>query len=78
MSDTGELLAICREIKGVSLRDVAKATGLSNPFISQVENGHSELSFKNAVILCRYYGITLDRLAATIESKPPRAGEEGK
>lgn len=70
---TGELLALCRELKGVTLREVEKATGLSNAFISQVETGKTQLSFKSAIILCRYYGITLDRLAETVCI--PRQGE---
>lgn len=63
---TGELLALCREMKGMSLRQVEKASGLSNAFISQVENGRSELSFRSAVKLCAVYKITLDRLAGTL------------
>lgn len=66
---TGEFLALCREIKGLSLRDVERLTGLSNASISQTENGHHGLTFKNAVKLCDVYGISLDRLAKTVRSK---------
>lgn len=70
---TGELLALCREMKGLSLRDVEMLTGISNPTISQAENGHHGLKFVTAVKLCNAYGITLDRLAATV-----RAGKSTK
>ncbi len=67
---TSELMSLCRELKGLTIRDVEKATGLSNAFISQIENDKCELGFRTAVILCRFYNITLDRLAATLEDKP--------
>lgn len=62
-----ELLSICREMKGVTLREVEAATGLSNAFISQLETGKSEPSFRNVVTLCAFYGITLERLAKTLK-----------
>jgi transcriptional regulator with XRE-family HTH domain len=73
MMKTGELLALCREMKGLSLRDVEMLTGVSNPTISQAENGHHGLKFVTAVKLCDAYGISLERLAATI-----RAGKRNR
>lgn len=35
----GEFLQSARERKGLSLREVEKATGISNPYLSQVEKG---------------------------------------
>ena len=70
---TGELLALCREMKRLSLRDVEMLTGISNPTISQAENGHHGLKFTTAIKLCDAYGISLDRLAATV-----RAGKTTK
>jgi transcriptional regulator with XRE-family HTH domain len=61
-----ELLSLTRELKGLSLRQVEKSTGISNAFISQVETGKSEISFRNAVKLCDLYNLSLDRLAATV------------
>jgi transcriptional regulator with XRE-family HTH domain len=63
---SGELLALCREMKGLTLRDVERLTGISNACISQAENGHHGLTFKNAVKLCDVYGISLDRFAKTV------------
>jgi transcriptional regulator with XRE-family HTH domain len=40
----GAALRACREAKGVSLREVAKAVGLSAPFISDCELGRRNLS----------------------------------
>jgi transcriptional regulator with XRE-family HTH domain len=36
---TAELLALCRELKGLTVRDVEKKTGISNAYISQIETG---------------------------------------
>jgi len=71
--EAGELLALCRELKGLTLRDVEKATGLSNAFISQIETGKVGIGFVNAVKLCDFYGITLERLADTIRKKKTNA-----
>lgn len=71
---SGELLALCREMKNLSLREVEAATGLSKSRIGQIENGAPGLSFKSAVKLCDLYGITLDRLAATIRSNDSKGG----
>lgn len=66
---TGELLSLCRELKKLSQRDVEKATGISCAFISQVETGKSGLSFEYAVKLCDFYGLSLERLAATVRKE---------
>lgn len=41
---TGQFLALCREIKGLSLREVEKRTGVSNAALSQIETGQNRLS----------------------------------
>lgn len=66
---TGELLALCRELKGLTIRQVESKTGLSNAIISQYETRGTEPGLRNAVILCDFYGITLERLADTVRTK---------
>ena len=62
----GEWLALARELKGWTLRDLEKRTGISNALISQMETGHiKEPSFRNIVRLARALGLKLDRLAET-------------
>jgi transcriptional regulator with XRE-family HTH domain len=68
---TGGLLALCREMKGLTLREVEAKIGLTNARISQIENGAPGFSFQNAVKLCDLYGISLDRLAKTIREDKP-------
>ena len=65
----GELLALCRELKGMTLRQVEKKTGLSNAVISQYENGHAEPGLRAAIAICDCYGLTLDRLAEPIRKE---------
>lgn len=65
----GELLALCRELKGLTLREVEEQTGICNATICQAEKGQHGLTFKNAVTLCDFYGLSLDRLAETVRTK---------
>ncbi len=63
----GELLAIARECKGWTLRDLERATGISNPMLSQIETGHVKAtSFLNVVRICDALGIKLERAAETV------------
>jgi len=71
----GELLALCRELKGFSLREVEAQTGITNAFICQIETGKSMPSFEKAVILCDFYGLSLEKLASTVRA--PVSAKEG-
>jgi len=74
---TGELFALCRELKGMTLRDVSAATGISNPYLSQIEHDRMRtLSFRTVLVLCRFYGVSLERVAATVDLTQPAASEE--
>ena len=42
MGELGNLLAAARTSKGLSLREVERLTGISNPHLSQIEKGHIE------------------------------------
>lgn len=64
--ELGEFLALCRDLKGLSLRQVEKGTGISNATLCQLEKGLYGLSFMNAVKLSDFYGVSLDRLAKQI------------
>lgn len=62
----GELIAIARECKGMSLRDLEKATGVSNALLSQIETGKIKSpGFWTMVAISRALGITLERMAKT-------------
>jgi transcriptional regulator with XRE-family HTH domain len=61
----GELIAVARECKGMTLRDLEKKTGISNALISQIETGKiKEPSWRNVVKIARALSLKLERLAA--------------
>lgn len=69
----GELLAVAREVKGLTLRDLEKASGISNALISQIETGKvKDPGFTTVVRLAQALGLTLDRVAATVKPLDPR------
>lgn len=60
----GEMIGLAREIKGWSLRDLERETGISNALISQIETGHiKDPSFTKVVRLCEALGLPLERAA---------------
>ena len=63
----GELLAIARECKGWTLRDLEKTSGVSNALISQIETGKVEdPGFSNVVRLVEALGVSLERAASCV------------
>lgn len=63
-----ELLALSRELKGLTLRELERRTGISSSLISQMETGHvRDPSFRKIVKIARALGVKLDRLAKAAE-----------
>src|ERR1700761_6503953 len=63
----GELIAIGRECKGWSLRDLERETGVSNALISQIETGKvKDPGFSTVVRLIEALGINMERAATTV------------
>ena len=72
----GELIAIARECKGWTLRDLEKASGVSNALISQIERGHvKDPGLSTCVRIADALGLKIDRLAET--ARPPRSALRG-
>jgi HTH-type transcriptional regulator, competence development regulator len=77
-----KLLAEARRAKGVSLRQVERATGVSNAYLSQMETGQvAEPSPRKLQTLAEYYGVPYDTLmnscgysVASSEGKSPDPG----
>lgn len=60
----GEAIAYARDVKGMSLRDLQRETGIHNALLSQIETGHvKEPSWRNVVKIAKALGLKLDRLA---------------
>ncbi|MBA8958362.1 helix-turn-helix domain-containing protein [Rhodococcus opacus] len=58
----GTAIRSARRDAGLTLRDVAAKTGLSQPFLSQAENGHSVPSVMNLHRVARVLGTTAHAL----------------
>jgi transcriptional regulator with XRE-family HTH domain len=66
----GELLKLAREIKGYTVRDLERETGISNALISQIETGHvKQPSFINVVRLCEALNLPIERAANAVSLK---------
>lgn len=64
MTTLSDLIGIARELKGWSLRDLEKASGVSNALISQIENRKvRDPGFTTVIRLCDALGVSLDRAA---------------
>lgn len=54
-----------REALGLKQADVASAVGISRSFLSDIESGKKDGSFKTVVALAQLYNVSLDFLAGT-------------
>lgn len=69
MLKVGEIIALVREAKGMSQRDLEKASGVSNALISQIETGKvKDPGFSTIIRLARALDLSINRLAAPFES----------
>lgn len=70
----GELLSLAREIKGWTIRDVERETGISNALVSQIETGHvKNPSFTKVVRICEALSVPIDRAAECASLKQLKA-----
>lgn len=61
----GELIAVARECKGWTLRELERKSGVSNALISQIETGKvKDPGFFRVVRLLDALGVSLDRAAS--------------
>jgi transcriptional regulator with XRE-family HTH domain len=66
----GELIAVARECKGWSLRDLEKVSGVSNALISQIETGKvKDPGFSTVIMLVDALGVSIDRAASGIRAR---------
>lgn len=71
-----EVLTAARKAKGVSLRQVERATGVSNAYISQMETGAvAEPSPKKLQALAQYYDVSYGALMNACGYGIPSAGQ---
>lgn len=65
----GELIALARDLKNMSMRQLEKESGVSNPQISMIESGKTkDPGFSVVVRLCRALDLSIEKAADTIKS----------
>jgi transcriptional regulator with XRE-family HTH domain len=72
-----KVLAEARRAKGVSLRQVERATGVSNAYLSQMETGQvDEPSPRKLQALAEYYGLPYETLMNSCGYSAPPSNAE--
>ncbi|MFZ6771565.1 helix-turn-helix domain-containing protein [Undibacterium sp. SXout7W] len=64
-------LASLRADRGLSLDDLAQASGISRATLSRIERGDTSPSASLLSKLCSVYGISMSRLLADVEAQTP-------
>ncbi len=65
-----ERIAFLRIQKGVSARDMSLSIGQSDNYINKIENGKALPSINGLILICEYFGITLQEFF-DINNKSP-------
>lgn len=68
LADVGAKLRMLRNCRGLKLREVADAVGVSVGYLSQLEAGKVGASFSTLLKLTHFYGLNLSDLLRTIEN----------
>jgi transcriptional regulator with XRE-family HTH domain len=63
----GRALAALRRQAGAKQADAARAIGVGETFLSQIERGHRSPSWRTTFALLKLYGATLSQLATEVE-----------
>ena len=72
IKEFGDLLRTARERKGMSRNDLVEATGLSYPYISQLETAYRKPSPAAIQKLADALGISLDEIFAAMTKPSPK------
>lgn len=69
--ELGRTIASRRDELGMSRKELAEATGLSYPYIAQIETGYRLPSSRHQVPIAKALGLSLDELFKTEDELPP-------
>lgn len=65
----GDILKQARLDRGETLRDVERATGISNPYLSQLESGRiADPGARKLYRLAKHFGLSVECLCELLES----------
>jgi len=76
--DLGRRLRHLRTTRGLSLAEVAEATGISPSFLSVVENGQSDITVSRLMRLVHWYGVSIADLLQEPDRSPVRVVRAGE
>ena len=76
--DLGRRLRQLRTTRGLSLAEVAEATGISPSFLSVVENGQSDITVSRLMRLVHWYGVSIADLLQEPDRSPVRVVRAGE
>jgi transcriptional regulator with XRE-family HTH domain len=62
ITNIGKNIKEIRTFLDLTIADVSKATGLTSPAISQIENNKREPELKSVVKLMNFFNVTFERL----------------
>jgi transcriptional regulator with XRE-family HTH domain len=66
----GRRLKALRVNRGLSLKEVGTATGVSSSFLSMIETGRNDLSVGRLMVLADFYGVGLDEILSDGTGRP--------
>jgi transcriptional regulator with XRE-family HTH domain len=68
------MIQLARQVKGWTIRDLERETGISNSLINQIETGHvKDPSFTKVVRLCEALNLPLEKAATCVSLKALKA-----
>lgn len=69
--ELGRTIAARRDELGMTRKELAEATGLSYPYVAQIETGYRLPSSRHQVPIAKALGLSLDELFGTEDELPP-------
>ena len=64
-----DILRGLREDNDLTQADIAEALGTSQTMVARYERGANELPVRHLITLCRYYGVSADKVLGLEQSK---------
>ena len=63
----GRTIVELRKTRGISQRQICEYSGLSQKYVSDIENGKRNLGIDTVVMLCNFFNISIGDFFLTVE-----------
>lgn len=67
-SRIGRTIVELRKTRGISQRQICEYSGLSQKYLSDIENGKRNLGIDTIVMLCNFFNMSIGDFFLTVES----------